>query len=173
MNKSHSLSRPEARVQFWIRWTITLAWAATIFLFSTETFAGSFTETLLWYILHFLHVSVTQPTFLLLHHLFRKLAHLTEYGIFGMLLYHSFLNSNHTEWRARTAAWAVLAAGLYSLTDEFHQTMVPGRGPSLTDCGIDTTAAALAMLFIFIWTRIFASHAQPAAKQEGFPAVSM
>lgn len=155
-----------------MRWTITLAWAATIFLLSTGTYAGSFSEMLLRYILNFLHFTVTLQTFLVLHHVFRKLAHLTEYGIFGMLLYHCFLNSNQTEWRAKTAAWAVLVAGLYSLTDEFHQIFVPGRGPALTDCGIDTTGATLAMLVIFVWTRVFGSRLPGAANPEDYPAVS-
>jgi VanZ family protein len=46
-------------------------------------------------------------------------------------------------------------AGAYSLTDEFHQTFVPGRGPSLIDCGIDTTGAALGAL-VFYGRRLFA-----------------
>jgi VanZ family protein len=172
LNNSHNLIPPETRAQFWIRWTFTLAWAGTIFLFSTGTFVGSFTEMLLQYILHFLHLRVTLPTFLLLHHLFRKAGHVTEYFIFGMFLYHCFLNSNRTEWRARTAVWAVMGAGLYSLTDELHQRFVPGRGPSLRDCGIDTMGAALAMLFIFIWTRFNGSTLQATTGREDLPSVS-
>jgi VanZ family protein len=43
----------------------------------------------------------------------------------------------------------VLLAGLYSLTDEFHQRFVPGRGPSIVDCGFDTIGAMLGMLIVY------------------------
>jgi VanZ family protein len=172
LNSSHPPAPAETRLQFWVRWTITLVWAALIFQLSTETFTGSFSELLLRDILGFLHLTVTEQTFVLLHYLFRKLAHLTEYGIFGVFLYHCFLNSNQTEWSARAAFWAVTVAGLYSLTDEFHQRFVPGRGPSLKDCGIDATGAVLAMLVIFIWTKLFPSRHYAAAAQEDYPAVS-
>jgi VanZ family protein len=159
-------------VQFWIRWTITLVWAAVIFLMSTGTYGGSFTAMLVWDILGFLHLSVTLETFHLIHHLVRKMGHLTEYGIFGIFLYHCFLNSNRTEWRPKAAFLAIMAAGLYSLTDEFHQIFVPGRGPALTDCGIDTMGATLAMLIVFMWSRLYTSRHPLTPKQENLPAVS-
>src|SRR5205823_10555831 len=62
---------------------------------------------------------------------------------------HSFptrRSSDLFDWRPRRALGCVLVAGAYSLADEFHQTFVPGRTPSLADCGIDTTGAALGAL---------------------------
>ena len=91
---------------------------------------------------------MSPATFDILHHLFRKSGHVTEYAIFSLFLYHCLLKSNRTVWRPRIAAWSILIAGAYSLTDEFHQSFVPGRGPSLWDCGLDTTAAALGMFMI-------------------------
>jgi VanZ family protein len=158
-------------LQSWSRWTITLAWAGLIIMLSTGTFGGSLSEFLLREILGFLHLTVTPQRFALLHFLFRKSAHLTEYGIFAVFLYHCFLNSNQTEWSARTAVWAIVGAGLYSLSDEFHQIFVPGRGAALTDCGIDTVGAAMGMLIVFLWTRIFGFRFAPA-KTDNLPAIS-
>ena len=153
-------------MQAWVRWSITLAWAVLIFDLSTSTFGGSLTAWLLRELLLVLRLSISESAFATLHFLFRKLAHCTEYAIFSVLLYHCILNSNRTEWRVRAAAWSVFAAGLYSLTDEFHQLFVPGRGASLIDCGIDTTGALIGMLVILAWTRFIQSDLPVAAAQE-------
>ena len=131
-------------------WKLTaLAWAALIFYFSTATFGGAFTSLLLRQILEFLHVRVSPGAFATFHFLVRKLAHLTVYAIFAMLLYGSSEDEHPFDWRPWRALGCVLLAGAYSLTDEFHQRFVPGRGPSLADCGIDTSGAALGMLVFY------------------------
>ncbi len=130
-------------------WFLTLAWAAVIFHFSTEGYGSSFSGWFLAKTLAFLHLAVSPYTFRTLNLLLRKSAHLTEYGILALLLYRTFLNRTHFEWRPHTAAWSVLVAGLYALTDELHQLFEPGRGPSLTDCGIDAAGALLGILAIY------------------------
>ena len=135
-------------------WAVTLAWAAQIYYFSTATFGGVFTTWLLSQVLHLLHLRVTLHTFALLHHLMRKAAHLTVYGIFAMLLYYSLGGARSREWQWKTALGAALIAGGYSLTDEFHQLFVPGRGPSIVDSGIDTVGACLGMILVFASYRL-------------------
>jgi VanZ family protein len=152
LNNSEIALRRENAAQAWIRWGITVLWAALIFTLSTETYGGSFSALLLRDFLDLIHVTVSVPTFNLLHHLLRKSAHFTEYAIFSMLLYHCLLGSNRTTWRLAPAAWSVIIAGTYSLTDEFHQIFVPGRGASLWDCGIDTVGATAGILLIYGWT---------------------
>ena len=49
-------------------------------------------------------------------------------------------------WRLRRVLGCFLIAVVYSLTDEYHQSFVPGRNASLTDCGIDAIGAALGIL---------------------------
>ena len=121
-------------------------------------------------ILRLLHIAVSTHTFNILHYLLRKSAHCTEYAFFSIFLYHCFLRSNQTEWRAKAAGWAVLVAGLFSLTDEFHQLFVPGRTASMVDCGIDTTGAILGTLIILLWAHLF--QAKPAQMAtEGVPLV--
>ncbi|SFL48490.1 VanZ like family protein [Paenibacillus sp. 1_12] len=44
----------------------------------------------------------------------------------------------------------VLLCTLYGITDEFHQSFVPGRAPDVMDIRNDAIGAALAMLFISI-----------------------
>jgi VanZ family protein len=157
------ISRRSGRLLLWV---VTLAWAAQIFDFSTATFGGVFTAWLLSQILHLLHVTVSYPTFQLLHHLMRKAAHLTVYGIFSMLLYFSLGGSRSREWQWKTALGALLLAGGYSLTDEYHQTFVPGRGPSIMDCGIDTIGALLGMIIVFVSCRLGNRRGGAASKEK-------
>jgi VanZ family protein len=135
-------------------WLTTLAWAATIFFFSTGTYGGSLTAWLLHQGLDLFQISVSAETFRLLHHIIRKLAHLSEYAIFCMLLYGSFSGGQDFSWRGRRALAAVTIAAIYSLSDEFHQLFVAGRGASLVDCGIDAAGASVGMLLIYARARL-------------------
>lgn len=144
-----------------LAWVTTALWAAVIFTLSTETYSASFTAWLLYQALGILHLHLSPAAFAMLHLLIRKLAHLTEYAIFSLLLYQSLQFNPSPTWRLRTALWAVLVAGLYSLTDEYHQVFTPGRTASLMDCGIDTTGAILAMLGSYASERWF--HAPSSA----------
>jgi len=97
---------------------------------------------------------VNPSTFAILHTLIRKLAHLTEYLVLSLLLYGSLRGNHLSKWHPRTALWCVVVAAAYSLTDEFHQMFVRGRGASLVDCGIDTAGAALGVLTILVRDRL-------------------
>ena len=74
----------------------------------------------------------------------KKTAHVIEYGVFATLIYRALINSNVNK---RKAMWyAVFVALLYGMTDEFHQSYTPGRGPAVRDVVIDTIGASI---FIF------------------------
>lgn len=47
-------------------------------------------------------------------------------------------------------ALVVLLCALYGVTDEFHQSFVPGRTPDVMDLRNDAIGASLAMLFVTI-----------------------
>ena len=71
----------------------------------------------------------------------RKGAHLTEYAVFGGLLY-----------RALGREPLALAVGIaYAATDELHQYFVRGRHASPVDVAIDAVGVAVGML---IWLRL-------------------
>jgi VanZ family protein len=144
---------------FFLRWAVTLGWAAQIFSFSTGDFGAPFTALLLAQILGLLHVAVSSQTFQFLHHLMRKSAHMTEYALLSMLLYYSMNRSS--DWSKRTGLWALLIAAVYSLSDEFHQMFVPGRGPSLFDSGIDTGGAFLGILIVYASSHLLRKKRKP------------
>jgi len=151
-------------------WFTTLGWAGLIFYLSTGTFGGSFTAWLLHQLLSLLQIDISAELFGTLHFLVRKLAHLSEYAMFGVLLYGSLSGGRQFAWHARTAWRCVAIAAVYSLTDELHQSFVPGRGASLVDCSIDTTGAVLAMLFLYASSRISQTRARRTAAKNDSPA---
>ena len=147
-------------------WAVTATWAGTITFLSTSSYGGSATGWLLEQLLSSLHIHLAHQTFEIVHFLTRKLAHCTEYGIFGLFLYHSFTFRRLETWNTRSAISAVVVAGLFSLTDEYHQSFVPGRTASIKDCGIDTFGALLAMLLLYAGRRLQASSSIVAATNE-------
>jgi VanZ family protein len=80
------------------------------------------------------------PSFGLIDTLVKKGGHMTGY----FLLTLAYLRAINT--RMRKAAFLVLGlALLYAVSDEFHQSFVPGRNPAVTDVLIDMVGASLAV----------------------------
>ncbi|HEX5410446.1 MAG TPA: VanZ family protein [Terriglobia bacterium] len=127
-----------------------IIWAGIIFDMSTRTFGASFSDHLLHDILAIFHLTVSPHAFASLATIMRKMGHFTEYAIFSIFLYHALGAGRRRVWNPRKALTCILLAGLYSMTDEFHQRFVPGRGPSILDCGFDTIGATLGMLIVYI-----------------------
>jgi VanZ family protein len=137
-------------LQSFLWWLPVLIWAGVIFFMSTRTFGASFSNRLLRDILAILHLEVSHHTFYYLATGFRKLGHFTEYAIFSIFLYYAVGDDHRSAWNPRKALACILLAGLYSLTDEFHQRFVPGRGSSIVDCGFDTIGATLGMVVVYL-----------------------
>jgi VanZ family protein len=70
--------------------------------------------------------------------LLRKLAHMTEYAILGLLL----LRATGRE------AVAVALGAAYALTDEIHQAFVPGRHGAVYDVLIDTAGVLIGVYLV-------------------------
>ncbi len=76
-----------------------------------------------------------------------KFVHIAIYGVFGILLNGSF---RYRYTLAYSSLLAIVVGFLYGITDEFHQTFVPGRTASLWDLTADGIGLLLAQLVIFI-----------------------
>lgn len=75
--------------------------------------------------------------------LVKKSGHLIGYGLLAL----SYLRglANGAPPTRRQMVWAVVLAGLYGVTDEFHQSFVPGRGAGWTDVMVDVLGAGMAV----------------------------
>ncbi|MBR2289896.1 MAG: VanZ family protein [Clostridia bacterium] len=78
-------------------------------------------------------------------HPIRKCAHATIYFVLALLVLLA-LETNADNF-VRNAIVAVIICFLYAMTDEYHQTFVPGRSGELKDCLIDSMGAGLACCF--------------------------
>jgi VanZ family protein len=126
-----------------------------IFLASTDIGSAAHTGSIVMWVLRTISgARMTLATMEEIHFLIRKSAHLTEYAVFGTLLWRAFVASNGPA--ARPRAWggaaALLIAALYACTDEYHQSFVPSRTSSIRDVAIDTTGAAAGIAICWVWS---------------------
>ena len=124
------------------RWAPALVWAAVIWTFSTGLFASERTAAVILPVLAALLPGRPRAELWAIHEGIRKTAHFAEYMILSVLLYQALRGERR--WNPRAAGLAFTFAGLYAVSDEFHQWFVPGRTAAATDCLIDMTGAAAA-----------------------------
>jgi VanZ family protein len=147
-------------------WLPVVICAACMFTLSTDSFSAGHTGGMIIPILHRLLPGAGQATLEEIHHLIRKSAHLTEYGIFSLLTFRA-VRGPRLGWTLKWALLAVAIAAAYGASDETHQIFVPSRGPSVVDVMIDTTGAALAQTLLWLWIRGRASGSDAVPLPEG------
>jgi VanZ family protein len=93
--------------------------------------------------------------------LIKKTAHALEYALLTVLLWRAFswrgLLLPHAAWRRlagrqrliRALVFAFVSSVLYAVSDEFHQTFVPGRNGRWMDVGIDSVGVVLATIGVW------------------------
>ncbi|MEM7393782.1 MAG: VanZ family protein [Verrucomicrobiota bacterium] len=76
---------------------------------------------------------------------FDKIAHLGVYGILGFLVFMAFIRETRKTPGAAFVL-SILIASLYGLSDEWHQSFVPGREVEAMDWVADTFGGAFGAL---------------------------
>jgi VanZ family protein len=82
----------------------------------------------------------------------KKLAHITEYT----LLFCAWLRAINWEKKklsVRTILFSAILTLLYSFTDEYHQSFVPGRHSTVLDVGFDSIGIFLGVIFHIFYQR--------------------
>ena len=78
----------------------------------------------------------------------KKTGHMLGFGLLATGFWFAL------QWKGKHGWTAFLLTVLYALGDEFHQSFVPGRNPSLVDAlGFDAAGAAILLLVIFLGKR--------------------
>lgn len=86
---------------------------------------------------------------------FDKVLHFTAYFVLGICALWMFIGL-YPGWSERkTALFALLIASFYGLSDEIHQSFVPGRDASLGDWTADIIGVVASILFLRILKKIF------------------
>jgi VanZ family protein len=132
-------------------WVPVLLWMSFIFWMSTGTFSAQNTSLIIEPILHFLMPSISPEKIAMIHGVMRKLGHVTEYFILGILLFRAFRGGLKELRNLRWAFSSLLVVVLYAVSDEFHQSFIPTRTASLFDVGIDTLGGILAQGVSILW----------------------
>lgn len=76
----------------------------------------------------------------------RKIAHLSEFAILGILVYLVVKEYNNKH----TIIIATALSLVYAISDEIHQIFVPGRACTLIDVLIDLSGAVIGILIIHL-----------------------
>jgi len=155
-----------ARVCFYFRvvgnriflkyWLPALVWMLVIFSASTDVMSSRHTSRFLAPLLRWLLPGAAEATVGELQFAIRKTGHLTEYAVLAWLLWRARrqpVKNDPRPWNWREAAWAAVAAGLYAMTDEFHQSYYASRHGTPWDVLLDTAGAVLGLLALWLCGR--------------------
>jgi VanZ family protein len=138
-----------SRLKYWLPAICT---AILISVFSTHYFSGTQTGRVIIPILHWLFPAANRHQLHLMHVGIRKLAHVTEFGVFSVTIFHG-LRAGRAGWRFSWAIITLLIAVAYAGLDEWHQSFVPLREARVRDVAIDAFGALLAQSFVWIYAK--------------------
>ena len=115
------------------RWGPLLLWMGLIFLLSAQS-----------------QLPAPQPRWL--DTFVEKSSHFLEYALLAALIMRALHSGRTWTWRDVGGAFAI--AALYALSDEYHQSFVPGRTPDWSDILFDWlgAGAGVAACLLF-WTQ--------------------
>jgi VanZ family protein len=125
-----------------------------IFWMSTGMFSTEHTSRFIVPFLNFLFPGMAPQQVDMIHGLFRKTGHISEYFLLGLLFFHAFRSNSLQKWRPRWTVYSIIGVVLYAVSDEFHQVFISSRTASLIDVGIDSAGGILSQLAIILRWKI-------------------
>src|SRR6266849_3714309 len=128
------------RLKYWIP---AISVAVLISIFSTHYFSGEETARFIIPFLGRIFPAASPHALRLMHIGIRKLAHITEFGVFSTAVFHG-VRGERFGWRFQWALVTLIIAVGYSGLDEWHQSFVPVREARFRDILIDSSGAVLA-----------------------------
>ncbi len=96
----------------------------------------------------------------------RKLAHMTEYFLLAVAVSFPFYVYGLRGFPLMLVAGFICIA--FAAGDEYHQSFVAGRGPSVKDVGIDSIGAFFGIMTVQIICWVFLAPTRSARRQEEF-----
>lgn len=101
-----------------------------------------------------------------IEHPVRKAAHMTEYFILAVAV--SFPLYVYGMRGIPLIFTTAVICVAFAAGDEYHQSFVAGRGPSVTDVGIDSIGVFFGILFVQIICQIFLKPARSVKNQKKY-----
>ena len=84
----------------------------------------------------------------------RKIAHISEYALLNISIYFGIYKNSIRKNFQRNIILAVFISLLYSISDEFHQSFVPGRVGTYKDVLIDFSGILISSLIIKFFSKV-------------------
>jgi VanZ family protein len=141
-------------------WIPAILVAILISIFSTRYFTGEHTGRIIFPVLPWLFPSATGRMLYLMHVAIRKMAHVTEFGLFNITVFHG-IRRGRFGWRFRWALATLVIAVTYAGLDEWHQSFVPLREARVRDVAIDAFDAILAQTLVWLYAKWKSNFAVP------------
>jgi VanZ family protein len=130
-----------------------------IFWMSTGTFSSQNTSLIIEPLLRFFVPSISKEEIEIIHFAIRKLGHVSEYFVLGILLFRFFRGGSEEPLKLRWAFFSLLVVLVYAAGDEFHQSFVSTRTASPVDIGIDTFGGVLSQGASILWILVHRNNA--------------
>jgi VanZ family protein len=164
-------------------WLPTFVWLGIIACESTSMFTSAHTQGWVFQVLR--HISGWLAVHAgIINEVGRKVGHFVGYGslalsaFFGWTELLAYRRENYLaalgkparvarEWQLRAAELAVFVTFAVASLDEFHQSFVPGRGPSFRDVLLDTCGGIVAQALIFLVWKSRTKTRTPVRSLEG------
>src|SRR5438094_2130299 len=144
----------DGSMKFLRYWLPLLVWPGVIFFGSTDLMSAEHTSRFIVPFLRWLKSDISTETLASIHFVIRKCTHLSEYAILALLLLRAsicVINFKRSMPTLYVCVW--VTCFLVAITDEFHQTFVASRGPSVEDVMIDGIGAFLGLLVGAVFER--------------------
>ncbi len=136
-------------------WLPSAIWLAVIALESTNLGSAEHTGRILYPLLHYLF-GMSPQRFEIVHMVLRKTGHFIGYATLSILLFRSWRGTFprlSTRWCLQWATLAFVCTALVASLDEFHQSFLPSRTGTFRDVVLDSSAALVAQIVIFVLLR--------------------
>jgi VanZ family protein len=155
--------------RFLVYWLPPLAWMLLIFSASADARSYQHSSTLFVPLLHWLFPAMSLEHIEMIHLVFRKCGHLTEFAILALLFWRAIHHTRQRPislegrvggpvapkrseggWRWDEAGLALSFVFLYAAGDEFHQIFVSMRTALVSDIFIDTAGGVIGLLLFWL-----------------------
>jgi VanZ family protein len=128
-------------------WLPFLIWLGVIYVGSTSVMSAEHTSRYIVPFLLWVKPGMSPAAIWTILVVARKCAHVTEYAVLALLLWRAFRNIQVLRTKTLIVFGAVLlGCAPFAASDEFHQTFVKSRTPSVRDVLLDVTGAFLGLL---------------------------
>ena len=127
-----------------------------IFTASSDTHSHERSSRFITPLLYWLFPHITTETVDWVVFIARKCAHLIEYAVLALLLWHALhkpVKNDPQPWSWREVKVVLLVVFLYAATDEIHQIFVFSRTPQAHDVALDTLGGVAGLFVLWLIDR--------------------